>query len=179
MARPSGYKKGEVSEVEYEASHPERLIALMEQGYLDCEICADFNISARTYYRWLHDHPTFRQAHELGLPKCEAWHIRFAKAQMINKEDKGFKWWIGIMNNKFGYKEKEVNNHIQITNNTMNVLQDKSRDELLALVQDQLAEAQIIPLKELADQSESEFTINVEGRIAENGGSLNSIIRED
>src|SRR5687767_7641453 len=107
MSRPRTFVPGEVHEEEYVQSHPQRLLELMELGKLDCQIFAEFKISKDTYWRWMKEEPEFKKAHELGKPRCEAWWVTKMVDCWQNGDDKGFKYCIAIMNNKFGWGKDE------------------------------------------------------------------------
>lgn len=123
----------------------------MAEGALDCEIAAKWDISRDTFYRWKREYPEFKEAHEKGLVKCEAWWLKNARA-MLSGELTGkhsFNAFIAIVNNKFGWKDKEsvvTNNQINISN--INVLQTKSPTELLEFIHDKIEETGIIEIDE-------------------------------
>lgn len=122
--------------------HANELVTLMEQGYLDVQVYAKWGITKVTFYEWKRSHPEFAEAHEIGMPKCEAFYIRKAQERLEAGDDAGFKYFIAIVNNKFGWgKEGSSSNTININN--MNVFKDQSRDELLEYVQDKLLESNI------------------------------------
>lgn len=119
----------------YQQDYPDQLIKMMAEGMLDCEIYAAWDISKNTFYRWKREKPEFEEAFEIGFPKCEAFYAKHARLAMLNGDDKGFKFFIALMNNKFGWEKgskgdgNTTTNNIQIGN--INVLQQKSRDDLL------------------------------------------------
>lgn len=113
--------------------HPKDVVARMSKGHLDCQIYAAWGISKKTFYKWQHEHPEFKEAYEIGLPKCEAKWLEKGIDYMENDKDKPFRYWIAVQNNKFGWSQdrKEMTN--QTTNihvNQLNVLQNKSQAEL-------------------------------------------------
>lgn len=116
--------------------HPKDLIRLMALGNLDCEIFAEWDIAKSTFYKWRQDHEEFDQAFQKGLPKCEAWWTNEMRKCFLSKDDKGFKYCIAIMNNKFGWERgaKIEGNTTNIHINNMAVLQNKSRDGLLDFI---------------------------------------------
>lgn len=119
----------------YQDSYPEELVELMERGQLDVQIYARWNVSKDTFYRWLNEKDELREAHNRGLAKCESYYITKAQLAMEEKDDKGFKYYISLMNNKFGWEKGnkgEGTTHIQI--GSINVLQQKSRSDLLCHV---------------------------------------------
>lgn len=105
---------------------------MMGLGLLDVQIYSEWGISKDTFYSWLNEHEDLKEAHQIGLGKCEAYYARMAQKAMEDRDDKGFKYFISIMNNKFGWEKgskAESSTTIQIGN--INLLQQKSRDGLL------------------------------------------------
>ncbi len=168
MVRPTTYKKATAplfKEPEYQKSHPEQLLELMTQGMLDCEIYAAMGLKKDTFYRWRREQPDFQEAFEIGLPRCEAWWVSRIRTCWEAGDDKGFKYCIAIMNNKFGWGKEEARagsvttNNIQIGN--MNVLAQKSHQDLLELLKDDLDYLKlnnVLPqqLGQIIDHDESE-----------------------
>ena len=140
--RPTRYVDSDpkaIAEAVYNSSHPERLLELMGEGKLDCEIYAILGLKKDTFYRWRREYPAFESAFQLGLPRCEAWYVKKCRECWERGDDKGFKYFIGIMNNKFGWGKEEryssvTQNTINIQGN-MNVIQQKSQEELIELIQ--------------------------------------------
>jgi len=147
--RPSKYKK----------DMPDQLIEMMAQGKLDVQIYAEWGISKQAFYKWLNEHEELKEAHEVGLAKCEAYYASAAQRALEDRDDKGFKYFIAIMNNKFGWekgapKEASTTNNIQIGN--VNVLQQKSRADLLDYVKASLEKhGDILNVKVIDHQPES------------------------
>lgn len=168
--RPVGtgrYKPGKVIvNTDYLDSHPEKLLALMKEGYLDCEVFAAFEICKDVFYEWLRKYEDFKKAHEIGLGHCQAFYARHAREAMLRGDDRGAKYFIMIMNNKFGWGKED---NRQVTNNTqinikgnMQVLQAKSSEELLDLLRadvDYLTNNQVIDV-ELIDHTPNADQLN-------------------
>ena len=144
--RPSAFKKappGSVLEQEYSPSHPELLLQLMSEGKLDCEIYAALGIKKDTFYRWRREQEDFLSAFELGLPRCEAWWVAKMRQCFLDGDDKGFKYCIAIMNNKFSWGKDETarsltQNTINIQGN-MQVINQKSQQELIEMLQSDIS----------------------------------------
>lgn len=119
----------------YKDTYPDELVDLMALGRLDVQIYAKWDVSKDTFYRWLNEKPELREAHNRGLAKCEAWYICKAQEALEAGDDKGFKYFISLMNNKFGWEKGSKGEGNTTTNNiqigSMNVLQQKSRTDLL------------------------------------------------
>lgn len=133
----------------YAEDYPEKLLEMMEKGYLDCQIYAAFDVSKDTFYEWLKAHPEFKEAHQRGLPKCEAMWATKMQTMIDDREDKGFKPLIAVMNNKFGWGKNESSsgNTTNIHINQMAVLNTKDDYcKLLDEVKTQAAELNLIDL---------------------------------
>jgi len=139
MPRPSLYDP---------TKHPIELVSMMEQGMLDCEVYASWDISKDTFYAWKREHGDFKEAYDRGLSKCEAYYARRARECWQAGDDKGFKYFISIMNNKFGWGKEESSKGNTYNINNMQVI--NSREEYLRLVetvQEQTKELNLIELK--------------------------------
>lgn len=108
----------------------EELPKLMSKGLTDVQICAEWNISRDTFYRWKREKPEFAKAFDRGLVQCESWYMNVGQAAMMGSI-KGFKekMWSNIMQNKFGwnrdFSEGGGNQTINIQNNYINKLSDE------------------------------------------------------
>lgn len=124
VGRPSIYKPEE---------HPQQLLELMATGAKDCDVYAKWDISKDTFYRWLREHPEFKEAYEKGLPKAQSvWEDVGKQGMMGHIKGFNFNAWIAFMNNKFGWTPKNqegTTNNINIGN--VNVFQSKSKEELI------------------------------------------------
>lgn len=135
---------------------PAQLIEYMSQGLLDCEICAKFKISRDTFYDWIKNKPEFREAYQEGLPLAETKYLEFAKKKMLEGDDKGYKYWISIMNNKFrssGWqRDSALSGTVTNIQQNINVFAQKTEAELIELLTEKLSDPTISPL--LLDGSE-------------------------
>jgi len=128
----------------YNDERPAQVIEMMSKGLLDCHICAQWGISRETFYEWVRTKPEFKAAYEEGIAKAEAKFLQFAMERMEAGDDKGYKYWISIMNNKFGSSGWARDNkggdtkNTQININNMNVIQSKSDQELIEFIQNKL-----------------------------------------
>jgi hypothetical protein len=125
--------------MKYQTNMPTKLVQLMADGKLDYQVCALWDISRDTFYRWINEKSEFKDAYEIGLPKCEAWWTEWGMKGMKG-EIKGFSFnaWIAFMNNKFKWAkntqlEQQGTTNISIGN--MNVLNQMSRESLIKDVQ--------------------------------------------
>jgi hypothetical protein len=129
---------------EYKPEFADKLLDCMSKGMLDCEIFTELGIGKTTFYRYLKEYPDFKEAYDVGLPRCEAIWARKAIDRFNERDDKGFKYYVLIMNTKFNYRENQgstgVTNNTQINiQGNMNVLQDKSNQELVEAIQSDLS----------------------------------------
>ncbi len=140
---------------------PDQLIEMMSVGKLDVQIYAEWGVSKDTFYTWLNEYKDLKEAHEIGLAKCEAWYASAAQRALEDRDDKGFKYFIAIMNNKFGWekgppKSEGTTNNIQIGN--VNLLQQKSRVDLLDYVKTAIEKHQdVLNVKVLSSPSNDEI----------------------
>lgn len=156
--RKSSYVAGKVEESAYTKSHPQKLVEYMSEGMLDTKICALFNISRDTFYRWRREFPEFETAYQLGFPKCESWWTDEMIKCWKSKDEKGFKYCISIMNNKFGWKDKgEVthNVNIQSTSQHIHVINNRAEYlEVLDQVKDLATDLNVIDMIPLENKNE-------------------------
>ena len=153
---------------EYKPEYADILLECMSSGMLDCEIFAKLGIGKTTFYRYLKEYPDFKEAYEIGLPRCEAIWARKGIDRFDEGNDKGFKYYVLVMNTKFGYRENQspqgVTNNTQINiQGNMTVLQDKSNKELLESIESDISflkdvgviDAEFKTLNDDSDKSES------------------------
>ncbi len=128
-----------ISESEYTQSHPELMLRLMTEGKLNMQVIAALGLKKDTFYRWIREHEDFKTAYEIGRCRAEAYWAQQLQDMTIERNDKGCKACIMILNNNFGWGKDEmartqVQNTINIQGN-MNVIQQKSQEELIELIQ--------------------------------------------
>lgn len=141
--RPVGsgkYKPGAlVPETEYNPNMLTEMYELMRNGAFDCEIYSKWGIRKETFYYWKRTYPEFQEVHERGLGACEAWWITQMRERFLGGDDKGFKYCISIMNNKFNWSAKDGRNSDMTVNiNNVNVLPVKNTQQMLDYIQSQL-----------------------------------------
>lgn len=161
--RPPQYVDGQVTESEYVPSYPERLLEMMAEGKLDCEIYAELGVCKDTFYVWLRTHSNFKTAHDLGMPRCEAWWTQRMRECWLRGDEKGFKYCIAIMNNKFGWgkEDAQMRGNTQINIGNVNVLNNQSEQELIQQIHAKLLKTSVMdyidaPLIESQDESREE-----------------------
>jgi hypothetical protein len=144
--------------------HCEDLAKRRSLGQLDCEIFAAWDISRNCFYKWLRDHEEFKEAHERSQPKWEASWVSKGVNFMEEGNDKAFRYWIAVMNNKAGWAAGTKNaEQTQVNIQNMNVIHTGSKQELISYIKDELMslnillpEKQELPLLEMDNES-SEF----------------------
>ena len=100
---------------------------LMEQGRSNVQICAEWNISENTFYRWLKDNKELKEAFDVALPKCQAYWETMGEAGMLGKIQRfNPTLYLAFMNNKFNgwAREKKEEPKTQINIESMQVLQN-------------------------------------------------------
>jgi len=128
---------------EYKPEYADKLLDCMSKGMLDCQIFSELGIGKTTFYRYLKEYPDFKEAYDIGLPRCEAKWAEKGMQRFDERDDKGFKYYVLIMNTKFGYREQQgsqgVTNNTQINvQGSLNVLQDQSNKELVETIHSNL-----------------------------------------
>jgi len=141
----------------YKEEYADQMYKLMSsEGALDCHLCKKFKISGKTFYKWLDEIEEFKEAHEKGLPACEAWWVDKGMEGMQGKV-KGFNamTWIMFMNNKFKWSRNSGEQGNQTINiNQVNVLQDKSREGLINYIRKSIENNKDVIDVELIDSKE-------------------------
>lgn len=129
MARPSVYKD----------TYPDELVKLMDEGKLDFEVFAEWDICKDTFYRWLNEYPDLKEAYDRGYAKCYRWWMTKGREKFAASDDKGFKYWIAVMNNKFWLLPDSKNTtNINIQNMNILELKQKTSEQLKQFIQDKL-----------------------------------------
>jgi hypothetical protein len=116
--------------------HPKDLIAKLEVGCWPIEIMAAWNISEKTFNRWLHTYPEFDDAYHIGLPKLQAYWVTNGWSKMIGSKTKIDSGKIKALEKLFDHQFKEYKQTntplgTTININSMQVLQEKSSSELI------------------------------------------------
>lgn len=130
---------------DYKDTYPDELITKMADGLFDYEIYADWNISKDTFYRWLREYPMLKESYDIGMAKNLKWWTTSGKERYLKSDEKGFKYWIAIMNNKHGWGKDEITK--SITHNTqINIKLDNIEDytKLLNEAKEQAKELKIL-----------------------------------
>lgn len=124
--------------------HPADLIEIMKQGKFNVHVWTKWDIDQSTFYRWRKEHPELEEAYQKGLAYCEVHWIDNVFQPMIRGELEGrhsFNAAMAMANAKFGYRKNEgesVGSTTNININNMNVLGNKSSEELLEHLQENM-----------------------------------------
>lgn len=137
----------------YNVSYCDELIKEMGLGKLDVEIYSTWGICKDTFIEWRKEHPEFKEAYQIGFAKCEAWWVSYGRQQLLDQNEKGFKYFISIMNNKFqwGKEEGGKGNTTNIQIGNMNLLNTKSESELLEILNNKLSKLNLITQTEVVE----------------------------
>lgn len=132
--RASTYRTGTIDEAPFEKGHSEKLVHYMEQGLFDYEIMSLLKICRATFYIWIKEHEDFGKAHEMGKASRFHWWLTEGKKRFSEGNDKGYKFWVTIMNNMFsdvGWVSEYAKTHGQTINiNNMSVIQQTPKELL-------------------------------------------------
>lgn len=110
-----------------DASMIPKLYEMMDQGRSNAQICAELNISERTFYRWKKENEDFREWFEIGQMKRLAYWESLGEAGMLGKIPKfNATIYLANMNSRFNgwareQKDEKATQTINIEN--MQVLQ--------------------------------------------------------
>ena len=118
--RPSKFKPEMITE----------LSELMAAGRSNVQICAKWDISEDTFYRWMKDKKELKAAFDTALPKCQAYWETMGEAGMMGQIQKfNPTLYLAFMNNKFNgwarEKKEETGTHINIE--SIQILQNVQR----------------------------------------------------
>lgn len=72
--------------------HPDDLIRLGCEGFLVDEVCAEWNISRDTFFRWIRENESMSDAYHLYKPKRGSYLIRHAKSGLHTKNFQADCW---------------------------------------------------------------------------------------
>jgi hypothetical protein len=103
----------------YRESMVEELGELMEAGRSNIQICAAWDISEDTFYRWLKNNKDLKEAFDIALPKCQNYWETMGEAGMLGKIQRfNPTLYLAFMNNKFNgwarEKKEDTGTHINI-----------------------------------------------------------------
>lgn len=83
------------------------LADLYREGQSQTEVLAKLNITRPAYYKACEISAKFKEAHDAGLQKSEAWWMTLGRAGAAGKTKIQPATWIFTMKNRFGYSDKK------------------------------------------------------------------------
>lgn len=132
----------------YKKEYADDIVDLMGQGLFDEEICGMWDITRQCFYGWLKDHPELKDGYERGFCKAYLWWMGEGRKRFAADTDGGFKYWQNVMTNKFHWNGKAyMGGDTQININNMNVIPQKSPEEYIEQIKDNLQELDFIDVK--------------------------------
>lgn len=90
----------------YSANLVSRLPDCFQDGQSIAEVCTHLRISRQTYYTWLEEHPEFKEAHEEGLFRSEAWWMRLGRMGASGAVPINASVWSFNMKNRFHWRDR-------------------------------------------------------------------------
>ena len=124
----------------YTIEHAEKFIESMKNGLTKVEAAVELGIARSTMYEWAKEHKEFAKAFQFGQDCALAYNIKLMRMGALGQIPKyNVTAHNSIMNNMFREdwnRNPEMNQGNKTINiNNMNVLQDKSIDELVTYIE--------------------------------------------
>lgn len=137
--------------------HCKDLIKRRSKGQLNAQICSQWHISENTFYRWIKEHPEFKEAHEESMQNLKASWVDRGINYMDEGNSKAFPFWKEIMKNELDYisdsrAKTEVTQKNQLYIGNVNLIQNGDKDYLLSFIKDELRN-----LKDVIDLTPSQI----------------------
>lgn len=137
----------------YKPEYCDDMIKYLSKGYSNLELAAKFNITEKSFYQWLKDHPDFQEAYDIGHPKRFLYYMDSArKAFLEGKNDKGYKFFKDLI--RYTYKDyapegsKDGTTNIQIGNINMLEYKDKTPEQLYQILQTKMLHIKPVEISE-------------------------------
>lgn len=148
--------------VKYKKEYAEQIVDLMGQGLFDEEICGMWDITRQCFYGWLKDHPELKEGYDRGFNKAFMFWMGEGRKKFLEGTDGGAKYWNLIMTNKFHWNGKShLAGDTQININNMNIIPQKTSQEYIEQIKDNLQELDFIDVKVI--ESERQDSSGTEG----------------
>ena len=150
----------------YQPAYADRVMSAMQSGQVTIAmLCRDLGISRPTFYRYLDDHPEFKEAYENGKEHAEAWWDEVGIQGMLSKKlDSTI--YCAFRNNISGWRrsgdsgQEPVGKTVNIQNlNILNNMKQLSTEELEAEIQKKLEKIELAQL-ENKEEPEVEKTLD-------------------
>lgn len=129
-----------MSLVKYDPKYCVDIYKKMAAGLSDVQVMAGWGISRSTFYRWMKEVPELKEAHEKGKTAFDAIHESYGVQGMLKINDIDFQFWKELGKYRHGWADKQSisTQNTQINIDTMNVLNEKTNEELLDFIKSQL-----------------------------------------
>lgn len=146
MTEKTSKKRKQGQPTKYTEDRCLELQELMAKGYFNTWIAAEWKIDEDTFYEWRNVHPEFQAAYNIGMARRTVWWERKGMELMEAGSNKSFNYWIAFMNMHHNYKPTEGRNGGTTVNiKNMNVLQTKSKQDLLEIINTKLKALDMLP----------------------------------
>ena len=109
----------------------------MAKGLTNCEVARKFKISEDALADWIKRWPEFAEAWKEGKTARKAYLAESARTCWLEGKDKGYKYFAALAGEELGFQKQLVSNN-QINIGNVNLLDSKSREDLLEFVTDKL-----------------------------------------
>lgn len=134
---------------------------LMAEGARPFELFAALNCSEREFYQYLSQDQRLRDTFERGMPKSQThWFGRF-KTALATGDHKSYNYFKDLFKNEFNWNKKEdevQKTQINIGNITVN--NNKSREELIEYIQDEMIDQGLIDINAVKENAiEAEYKL--------------------
>jgi Spy/CpxP family protein refolding chaperone len=127
---------------DYRPEYCAQVYKFMAAGMSKTQAMAQLGISKKTFYKWKKDFPEFEEAIDRGEVQFDAHHEELGVDGMMKTRDIEYQFWKDLGKYRNGWSEKPssvATTNTQINIEQMNVLNDMSNEELLALIKNQVA----------------------------------------
>lgn len=105
----------------------EKVIPLLKEGASIEEIGLELDVGYSTVYRWMDEHPEFREAIKKGREFSHAWWLKEGRKALRDK-DFSYTGWYMNMKNRFGWTDKQESNHNVNVTETKQKIRDADSD---------------------------------------------------
>lgn len=100
-----------VNPVQWNPNMKERILEMMREGALKCEIAAELEIPYSKFLRWRKQYEDFDEIIKLGETFSMAWWSRRGRVNLENPRFNHMLWY-SIMKNAYGYGDKPAERYI-------------------------------------------------------------------
>lgn len=101
----------------------EKVIPLLKEGASIEELGLELDIGYSTIYRWMDQHPEFKEAIKKGREYSQGWWMKEGRTSLRDGKFNPTLWYMN-MKNRFGWSDKQESTH----NVTVSETKQKVRD---------------------------------------------------